>query len=324
MGRIPRGMRDIGPKEALKRKKLLATIENAFAAYGFSPIETPALEYLSVLKAKCGEEAGGQIYQIDDMGMRFEFTAGLARMVSNSSFPKPFKAYQVGPVWRRDEPQKGRYRQFWQADIDIIGSNSPKCEAELIAVADSILKKIGIKNPTIRLNSRETLKDMILKSGIDSEKISFVMRELDKIKKKGAGSVKDSLRKEGVDDASIKNLFKMIESKKKDFVGVEGLERIVELAGSYGVTNIKIDYSLARGLGYYTSNVIEIEEGSGIGTIVAGGRYDELLGIYGSPAPAVGLSFGIDRITEILGQEGKGPLTGAKVFIGVIDDGMYG
>lgn len=318
-----RGMRDFLPQEMNLRKEMLACIEQTYRRFGFEPVETPALEYLSVLRAKCGEEAGGQIYEIEDMGMRFEFTAGLARMVSNTSVPKPFKAYQIGPVWRRDEPQKGRYREFWQADADIIGCESMKCEAELLTCASEALNAMGIRKFRVRLNNIKTMNSMIAKTGIPVELVSAAKRALDKIKKKGKEEVEEEMREKGISDSQIKELFRFIGSKKQDFEGVGELLQILDLTKEYGLKNVEIDYSLARGLAYYTGPVFEFESTEDFGTVTAGGRYDDLLGLYGSSAPAVGISLGVDRLAELVKMEKKERRSSAQVYIAPVDDKAY-
>jgi len=321
----PRGMRDFLPEEMNMRKEMLECIESVYRRFGFEPVETPALEYLNVLRAKCGDEAGGQIYEIEDMGMRFEFTAGLARMIANSSIAKPFKAYQIGPVWRRDEPQKGRYREFWQADIDVIGSTSMKCEAELLACASEALQKIGINKFKIRLNNIKTLNSMMAKVGIALELIPIAKRALDKLKKKGEQEVKKEMLEKGIGKSQVNELFKLILSKDRNFEGVAELEQIIELTNEYGLKNIEIDYSLARGLAYYTGPVFEFESTEDLGTITAGGRYDNLLELYGSSAPAVGISLGIDRLAELIKiKENKSKeKTQTQIYIATVDDKFY-
>jgi len=318
-------MRDLLPEDMIPRKEVIYAIENIYRSYGFEPVETPALEYLKVLRAKCGEDVRSQIYEIEDMGLRFEFTAGLARMVANSSLPKPFKAYQIGPVWRRDEPQKGRYRQFVQADIDIIGSNSMKCEAELLACASDALKKIGISKFVIRLNNRTTLNDIISKVGlIERMSAEEVMRSLDKLKKKGKDAVREELVSKGGVEETIDALFDVILSKPtSEFAGIEELNQILEFLKYYGFTNVVIDLSLARGLAYYTGPVFEIESSLDLGSIGGGGRYDDLLGLYGAPSPAVGISLGIDRLMELVavGKEKKKSVS--RVFIAIVGDANY-
>jgi len=318
-----RGMRDFLSQEMNMRKEILECIERVYRRFGFEPISTPALEYLKVLKAKCGEEAGGQIYEIEDMGMRFEFTAGTARLISNSSIAKPFKAYQIGPIWRRDEPQKGRYREFWQADIDIFGSTSVKCEAELLACASEALRELGINKFKIRLNNIKTMNSMITKAGIAPELIGSTKRALDKIKKKGEEEVKKEMLEKGISKTQISELFKLISSKDRDFEGIDELEQILDLTKEYGLNNVEIDYSLARGLAYYTGPVFEFESIEDLGTITAGGRYDNLLELYGAPAPAVGISLGIDRLAELLKKDKKEMKVSTQIYIATIDDKVY-
>jgi len=323
----PRGMRDFYPIEANLRKHVIQTIEKTYSSYGFDPIDTPALEYLDVLNKKSGDEVKKQIYQIEDMGLRFDFTVGLARFISNTSLPKPIKVYRSGPVWRRDEPQKGRYREFWQSDVDIIGSNSLKCEAELISCAYDALSALGLKNISFRLNSRVCLFDMMEKADVEKSKIQTAIRILDKLDKKGEGGVKQEMREAGISEESIDFIFKAISSKKQEFVDSDKLKMIIELVKEYGINTVEIDYSLARGLDYYTGPIFEIQSSPFPFSIGGGGRYDELLSLYGSPSPAVGISIGVERVVDILKQEKKiderSPFTQADVFIANAKDSSY-
>ena len=323
----PRGMRDFYPIEANLRKHVIQTIEKIYSSYGFDPIDTPALEYLDVLNKKSGDEVKKQIYQIEDMGLRFDFTVGLARFISNTSLPKPIKVYRSGPVWRRDEPQKGRYREFWQSDVDIIGSNSLKCEAELISCAYDALSALGLKNISFRLNSRVCLFDMMEKADVEKSKIQTAIRILDKLDKKGEGGVKQEMREAGISEESIDFIFKAISSKKQEFVDSDKLKMIIELVKEYGINTVEIDYSLARGLDYYTGPIFEIQSSPFPFSIGGGGRYDELLSLYGSPSPAVGISIGVERVVDILKQEKKiderSPFTQADVFIANAKDSSY-
>ncbi|MCS7109434.1 MAG: histidine--tRNA ligase [Candidatus Micrarchaeota archaeon] len=322
----PRGMRDFYPIEANLRRRIVYTIERVYSSYGFDPYDTPALEYLDVLSKKSGEEINKQIYKVDDMGLRFDFTVGLARFISNTALPKPIKLFRSGPVWRRDEPQKGRYREFWQSDIDIIGSSSMKCEAELIACANSALDELGL-DVRFKINNRECLFDMLNKAGIEKEKMLLAIRVLDKLDKKGEGGVKEEMMALGISEESIEIIFKSIKSKKAEFVGSEKLYEIIELTREYGLNNIEIDYSLARGLDYYTGPVFEIKSGPYHLSIGGGGRYDELLGLYGTPSPAVGISLGIDRIAEIIKEKEKisenSIFTQGEVYVANIKEETY-
>ncbi|VVB73935.1 Histidine--tRNA ligase [uncultured archaeon] len=323
----PRGMRDFYPAEASLRKEIVSTIETVYRSYGFDPIDTPALEYLEVLNRKSGEEVTKQIYQVDDMGMRFDFTVGLARFIANTSLPKPIKVFRSGCVWRRDEPQKGRYREFWQSDVDIIGSTSERCEAELLSCAMDALHALGIWKFRFRLNSRKTLSDILMKSGVSSDKVVPAIRALDKLEKRGEGGVREELIAAGIGEDSIKLLFKAIASKKKEFVDTDRLESIKEMAKEYGVKHVDIDYTLARGFDYYTGPVFEVATENSSLSVGGGGRYDELLGFYGSAAPAVGISLGVERLADLLKAERKikegEPSTAAHVYVAPVKDDAY-
>jgi len=320
-------MRDFYPAEANLRKEIVSTIERVYKSYGFDPIDTPALEYLDVLNRKSGEEVKKQIYQIEDMGMRFDFTVGLARFLANTSLPKPIKVFRSGCVWRRDEPQKGRYREFWQSDVDIIGSNSERCEAELLACAGDALHALGIRKFRFKLNSRKTLSDILMKSGVTSDRVTPAIRALDKLEKRGEGGVREELIAAGIGEDSIKLIFKAIVSKKKEFVDTDKLEAIKDMAREYGIKSIDIDYTLARGFDYYTGPVFEIATENSSLSIGGGGRYDELLGFYGAPSPAVGISLGVERIADLLKAERKikegQPSTAAHVYIAPVKDEAY-
>ena len=323
----PRGMRDFYPAEMFIRKEAVETIENVYKSYGFDYFDTPALEYLEVLGKKSGEEVGKQIYRIEDMGMRFDFTVGMARFISNTSLPKPIKIFRSGPVWRRDEPQKGRYREFWQSDVDIIGSTSMKCEAELMACANDALEALDFREVRFKLNSRECLFDMMEKSGIEQIKVPSAIRSLDKLDKKGEGGVRKEMLEAGISEESVKAVFKSLISKKQEFVGSDKLMIIKEFAKEYGLKSIEIDYSLARGLDYYTGPVFEVRSGPRQLSIGGGGRYDELLGMYGASSPAVGISLGVDRIVDLIKERRKikedSPFSQSQVYVANVKDEAY-
>jgi len=321
----PRGMRDFLPEEMVFRNRILDTIRSVFESYGFDAAATPALEYLDVLGAKKagGEDLVTQTFEIGNMGLRYDQTVGMARMVGGNSLPKPFKRYSIAPVWRREEPQQGRFREFWQADIDIVGSESMKCEAELLACASDALKAIGINDFTIYLNNRETTIDMLGKAGVNPDQMETVMRILDKLKKKGDEEVKKEMIEKGISKPEISRIFELIKSDGKGFKGMDKLDEIISLCNEYGVNNIKLDYSLVRGFAYYTGPVFEFEGKKSIGSIIGGGRYDNLLGLYGVPSPAVGLGFGIERIFEIMKPNKFEEKTGARVYVAVIKKEVY-
>ncbi|MEM0240774.1 MAG: HisS family protein, partial [Candidatus Nezhaarchaeales archaeon] len=204
--RRPRGTRDFLPWDMIKRRFVIETIRSTFELYGFDEMETPAFEFLDVLTAKCGPEVKEQIYAFKDkagreLGLRFDLTVPLARVVaSHPDLPKPFKRYCISRVWRYEEPQSGRFREFWQADVDIVGSAKMDADAEVIAVAISCLKNLGMKNFKVRLNNRKILESIIESAGVDKELSLSVFRAIDKLDKIGPEGVKQELKKLGLTD----------------------------------------------------------------------------------------------------------------------------
>ncbi len=332
----PRGMRDFMPDQMTARKKVISVVERLFKSYGYEPFDTPALELMETLMVKCGDETNKQIYRVEDgkLGMRFDLTVPLARVVaSDSTISKPFKRYCIDKVWRREEPQKGRYREFLQADIDVIGSSGMECEAELLACASECLKALGFKKFSVKVNNRKILDSVIKRIGITS-KPEAVFRVLDKLEKTGEGAVRDELLKAGLDKTETDELMSAITEKGnnesrlkaadnlggKD--GADELRYMIELCKEYGI-DVSVDLSLVRGLDYYTGPVFEISAGEGIGSIAGGGRYDDLIETYsGQNVPAVGISLGIERIMALLdGDEFKGAV---DVYIATVKPELYG
>lgn len=320
-----KGMRDFLPPQMMQREKAFATIAETFREFGFQPLETPALEYLSTLNAKSGDEIAGQLFEISnsELAMRFDLTVPLSRVAANTSFPKPFKRYQIGPVWRREEPQKGRFREFWQADADIVGSSSMRAEAELLEMASTSLKRLGIKDFTILLNNRRILNSLLEYFGI-SEKRNEIFRTLDKIDKIGYNAVYKTLKPMfGEYTDQILPIFNLkgSNSEKLDALekyAPEGVAEVRDLQKLF--PKFTFDPSLVRGLGYYSGIVYEFKgTGEYKGSFAGGGRYDGLLELYGQGAPAVGISLGIERILLILGEE-KEKKTYTQVFIATLPE----
>ncbi|MEM7826155.1 MAG: histidine--tRNA ligase [Candidatus Aenigmatarchaeota archaeon] len=351
----PKGMRDFGQEETIMREYVIQTIKKVFECYGFESIETPALEDLELLTAKSGEEISKQIFRVETekerkLGLRFDLTVPLARFVANNpQLPKPFKRYAIAPVWRYEEPQAGRLRQFYQADIDICGSESMEADVECLACALDCLKALGFEDVVVRINNRKILDAFveIVKEKIPEEvKIEFgsleVFRAIDKLSKIGVENVKEELRKIGLQEKQIEKLLEMISLKgefeeilekseallsksKKGKEGLEELKKIFEISKFYGIEKkLVLDFSLARGLDYYTGPIFEIEvKGGKIGSIAGGGRYDNLIELYGGrPTPATGISLGIERIMELKKKEMKLPKTRVKVFVANVDESM--
>ncbi len=327
----PKGMRDIPPEDMIIREQVIEKIRNVYRKYGFRPIETPALEYLDTLKAKAGEEADKQIFVIDgnEYGMRFDLTVPLARYAASADTPKPFKRYAIDKVWRKEEPQRGRFREFWQADVDIIGSKSMRCEAEALTIAREICFEFGFKKPKILINNRKILDGVAAKLGFEEQKPT-VFRILDKLDKIGAEEVK-KLLEELLGAAKAKELVSLIntkgDNKKKLEVAKkyseEGARELEEIV-AFCTFEVTIDLSLVRGLGYYTGPVFEVKLAEDMGSVAGGGRYDNLLGVYGQPAEATGISIGIERLMTLMLEKEKGKSkTYSKVFVACAKPEFY-
>ena len=331
MFQTPRGTRDFLPAEMLKRNWVMDQIKTVFQNYGYGPMGTPAFESWDMLKKKSGEDAVNQIYYFKDksdreLGLRFEWTASLARVVAtHRELPKPFKRYAIGPVWRYERPSDMRWREFWQADVDVVGVADPIAATEVLAVAVDSLKAIGFKGFKLRLNDRRLLEALVEISGIPKERYMDAFRAVDKRGKIGDEGVLEELDKIGAPRESSQKLLDLtsikgapsevigkaqdlVEGIKKGLDACEALSSIVEYAEGYGITgDIVVDLGLARGLDYYTGPVFEVyaEGFENEGSIAGGGRYDELIEIFGGePIPMTGVSLGLDRLVALLERIG--------------------
>ncbi|MCX8195371.1 MAG: histidine--tRNA ligase [Candidatus Micrarchaeota archaeon] len=314
----PKGMRDFLPQEMERRERAIGIIREVYRRFGFVPMDTPALERVEVLEKKCGEEIKGQLFRIDDgrLALRFDLTVPLARVVANSSFPKPFKRYCIGLVWRREEPQRGRFREFLQADADIIGSQSKRCEAELIAAACEAIERLGVSDFEVLLNNRKILDGLVERLGLKDRQAN-VLRALDKLEKIGKAGVKEELKGAGLPSQQIDSLFSALESPGKNEErlsslakyskeGAEELKEVLSLLREYQIGKARVEPSLVRGLDYYTGPIFEVRIKGFSGSIAAGGRYDGLLGLYGQPDFAVGISIGVERLLSLTeGEKGQ-------------------
>lgn len=344
---IPKGTRDFGPEEMAKRNYIFNTIKDVYALYGFEQIETPAMETLQTLMGKYGEEgdkllfkilnSGDYLNKISDeeldernslhlasklceKGLRYDLTVPFARYVvmHRDELQLPFKRYQIQPVWRADRPQKGRYREFYQCDADVVGSDSLLNEVELMQIVDTVFTKFGIRIQ-IKINNRKIL------SGIaevldEAYKIVDITVAIDKLEKIGLENVNAELKAGGITDEAIeklqpiltmqgsnedklKTIEKVLESSEVGLKGVEETRFILDTLNSVGLNNeIQLDLTLARGLNYYTGAIFEVKAlDTPMGSITGGGRYDNLTGIFGMPGlSGVGISFGADRIYDVL------------------------
>ena len=288
-----KGFRDFLPIEAKKRQFVIDTLKKVFESYGFEPLETPALEYEEILMGKYGEEGDKLMYRFEDNGkrkvaLRYDQTVPLARVVAQyqNELSMPFKRYQIQNVWRADNTQKGRYREFLQCDADIVGSSSPLSDAETITVAAKSLKKLGFKNFKILINDRKLLSNISTKS----------LTILDKLDKIGEENVRKELKEAGESENLI--------DQAKAFKASVNLTEIKDQVSKLGVSEDLIEFkpTLVRGLNYYTGIIYEIEiEGYSAGSVCGGGRYDNLIGTFaGRQIPAVGFAFGFDRLMEAM------------------------
>jgi histidyl-tRNA synthetase len=346
---IPKGTRDFSTVEMLRREYIFGTIKQVFRLYGYQPIETPAMENLSTLLGKYGEEGDKLLFRIlnsgdflasvndqelagrdssslsskiSEKGLRYDLTVPFARYVvqHRDEISFPFKRYQIQPVWRADRPQKGRYREFFQCDADVIGSDSLLNEYELVKIIDEIFRRLQV-SVTIKINNRKILSGIAEYTG-NAEKITDITVAIDKLDKIGPDAVNSELRSKGLSDEAIdllQPLFRIrgdvsskLEQLEKLFVNSETGRKGIEetrtlfsyLAGSKLVAETELDLTLARGLNYYTGAIIEVKSNDvSIGSICGGGRYDNLTGVFGLPGVSgVGVSFGADRIYDVLLQ----------------------
>ena len=346
---IPKGTRDFSPEQMLKRNYIFDTIRNVFQKYGYLPIETPAMETLSTLTGKYGEEGDRLLFkilnsgdylkkandeflstknsvklttEISEKGLRYDLTVPFARYVvqNRNDITFPFKRYQIQPVWRADKPQRGRYREFYQCDVDVIGSNSLINEVELVQIIDEVFETLGIET-IIKLNNRKILSGIAEVIG-EADKIIDITVAIDKLNKIGLEKVNEELVAKGLSTKAVEKLQpilnlegllkdkfpKLQEILKDSKIGLEGIDELMSVMLHLKDLKLKnkwtFDLTLARGLNYYTGAIIEVEAASvSIGSICGGGRYDDLTGIFGLPeVSGVGISFGADRVYDVMSE----------------------
>ncbi len=365
---IPKGTRDFGPAEMAGRNYIFDVVKGVFRKFGYKPIETPSMENLSTLLGKYGDEGDKLLFKIlnsgdafagvepgqlassnalslkvCEKGLRYDLTVPFARFVvqHRNDLAFPFKRYQIQPVWRADRPQKGRYREFYQCDVDVVGSKSLLNELELVQIADEVFNKFGI-NVCIKINNRKILAGLAEIMGFP-DKMTEITVAMDKLDKIGIDAVKKEMLDSGVDEKGFAALepvlsFKGDTSEKLEVIrktlassevgtkGVEELGSLFELIGKSSVSQeVEVDLSLARGLNYYTGAIFEVKaKDFAIGSICGGGRYDNLTGIFGLPdVSGVGISFGADRIYDVLAGLDKFPkeaIEGTKLLFSNMDE----
>lgn len=349
-----RGMRDFLPADVRKREYVIGVIKSVYERYGFEPLETPAVENIETLMGKYGEEGNQLIFKIlkrgehaktgeADLALRYDLTVPLARVVAQyqNELPKFFKRYQIQPVWRADRPARGRFREFYQCDVDVLGSKSMVVEAELIAAASDALVALGFADFTIRLNHRKVLNGILDQAGVAPEKHDDALIALDKMDKAGPEGVARELNQRGVaGEAAVKlvcffqglsavehaanvadlgepenqraafnadvlgRLVEFIGAHEIGARGVDELRQVLQIAKASGAgQRVKLDPTLARGLAYYTGAIIEINVADLAGSLGGGGRYDNLVGMFlGRDVPACGFSLGLERIIVVMSE----------------------
>jgi len=368
-----RGMRDFLPEDVRKREYVIGVIKDVYERYGFEPLETPAVENIETLMGKYGDEGNQLIFKIlkrgvhegsgeADLALRYDLTVPLARVVAEyrDKLPKFFKRYQIQPVWRADRPARGRFREFYQCDVDVLGSRSMIVEAEICGAASEVLTKLGFNDFCVRLNHRMVLTGILGVAGVALEKHELALVALDKLDKIGSDGVKNEFATRGIDktagdrllsffsvlsslekaadiaaeDKPVQALNKAVLGRIVEFVkdnelgakGVDELQSILDYAETMGISSrVKIDPTLARGLSYYTGAIMEINVKDLAGSLGGGGRYDNLVGMFlGQDIPACGFSLGLERILVVMSERNMFPAqvasAPADVMVSIWDD----
>ena len=349
-----RGMRDFLPEDVRKREYVIGVIKEVYERYGFEPLETPAAENIETLMGKYGEEGNQLIYKIlkrgvhegtgeADLALRYDLTVPLARVVAEyrDKLPKFFKRYQIQPVWRADRPARGRYREFYQCDVDMLGSRSMLVEAEIISASTEALRKLGFTDFVVRLNHRKVLTGILDAAGIAPEKHGAALIALDKLDKIGTeGVLREFAEREVLTGDGGKDLLALFQTNTDNdqtlarleqfigghVIGLEGLNDLREIIGYVSSSVVRIDPSLARGLSYYTGAIMEIQVQDLAGSLAGGGRYDNLVGMFlGQDIPACGFSLGLERIIVVMSERDMFPVnllrSPAEVMVAVWRDG---
>jgi histidyl-tRNA synthetase len=368
---LPKGTRDFGPLQMARRTFILDTIKETFQLFGYQQIETPAMENLSTLTGKYGDEgdqllfkilnsgdfikdvtsadlekgSGAILPKVSEKGLRYDLTVPFARYVvmNRNELTFPFKRYQIQPVWRADRPQKGRYREFYQCDADVVGTDSLVCEAEIVLMIRRVFEKLGLTDYSIKLNNRKILSGIAEAIG-EAGKEGQLCVAIDKLDKIGWEKVQEELIQRGFEADSIANLAPLVSLKsdltgKLEFLkgflkdsavglkGVEELEQVFDILSGMGegLDHVDFDIMLARGLTYYTGAIFEVKvHGVSIGSVSGGGRYDNLTGVFGLPGVSgVGFSFGVDRLYDVLEELKRFPQeshSGTRLLLAHFDE----
>ncbi len=327
-------MRDFLPQDVRRREYVIGVVENVYRGYGFQPLETPALENIETLTGKYGEEGNKLIFKVlrrgehessgeTDLALRYDLTVPLARVVAEhrGKLPRFFKRYQIQPVWRADRPARGRFREFYQCDVDAIGSRSMVVETELCAAVADVLQRLGFEDFVIRLNDRRILSGLLDAAGVPAELHGQALVALDKMDKIGPDGVLRELQERGIaadgarvlaafsPQATTRDVRAFLEGRSDALAAVDALDEVFALSSATSAgAHLRFDVSLARGLSYYTGAIMEITVPDLAGSLGGGGRYDGLIGMFlGENIPACGFSLGLERILVVMAERGMFP-----------------
>lgn len=322
-----KGFRDFLPDAMALRRHVTSTFETVFQRYGFMPWETPSLEFAETFEGKSSEEAQTLMYRFTDrgdrqVGLRYDLTVPLARVVGmHPDLAFPFKRYHIAPVWRYERPQRGRFREFWQCDVDTVGTSEPSADAEILAVVSECLQAIGFSNYRILLNNRKTLSALARFSGASPDQAGHIYRSIDKLGKIGPDGVREELLSRGLSADAASRVLELVSLRganmdvldalegylgddPEGLAGVREVRAVLDLLPCFGVNAARcvVDPALARGLDYYTGTVFEtVVDEPKVGSVTGGGRFDELVGAFaGRSLPTVGTSLGLERILEVI------------------------
>ncbi|HLU10177.1 MAG TPA: histidine--tRNA ligase [Oceanobacillus sp.] len=327
--RLPKGMRDFLPQEMIKREYVFGIVREVFHLYGFEPLQTPVLELTETLMGKYGEDADKLIFNAQHPGgkealsLRYDLTVPLARVVAQyqNDIAIPFKRYQLSPVWRAERPQKGRYREFYQCDADIVGVSGMSADAEIVGLVVTALQRLGFQNFSVKINNRKLLTAIGLYAGVEGEPLAELYRSIDKFDKIGAEGVREELIKRGLPSDVVTRVMDLIQidvpdAEKLDYLedvlgnvpgAMEGLNELRDLIDHLNVAEVssefyQFDFTMVRGLSYYTGPIYEtVITEPNLGSVTGGGRYDDLVGLFrGESIPTTGTSLGIERIIDLM------------------------
>src|SRR5688572_850397 len=332
--RPARGMRDFLPQDVRRREYVIAIVEETYRRYGFQPLETPALENIETLTGKYGEEGNKLIFKVlrrgehessgeTDLALRYDLTVPLARVVAEhrGKLPRFFKRYQIQPVWRADRPARGRFREFYQCDVDAIGSRSMVVEAELCGAVADVLQRLGFEDFVVRINDRRILSGLLEATGVPADLHGQALVALDKMDKIGPDGVRRELQERGISadgervlaafaaDSTTASVRPLLEGRDEALAALDAVDQIFALSAATSAgPHLRFDVSLARGLSYYTGAIMEITVADLAGSLGGGGRYDGLIGMFlGENIPACGFSLGLERILVVMAERGMFP-----------------